>query len=71
MSLPQTIEIPGAAKLQSGLVSIGIVTGLLSFGAFAAEDGGAGLIVGAISAGFFWAASKVRTTRRLIGGVYR
>ena len=69
--LPLEIEIPGAKKAQGIIAGIGCVAGLFSFGAFAAHNGFAGAILIAVTFAAFWIASTIKTTKRLVGGVYR
>ncbi|MDF1722443.1 MAG: hypothetical protein P1U65_17350 [Minwuia sp.] len=62
--LPDEIPIPGAIKLQGWMYGLGMIAGLLSFGAFSNGDGGFGVIVAGIGLGLFWLGSNIKTHKK-------
>lgn len=71
--LPNEVPIPAAIKRQSWVFGFGVISGVLSVGAFSNGDGGAGVILAATAIGLFWIGSKIKTHKRAVaeGKVYR
>ncbi len=68
--LPDEIEDKNAVKAKGWTIAIGVVSGLLSWGAFSNGDAEAGFWLALICAGLVFIGSKIKTTKKLGGGIY-
>lgn len=62
------IPIPGRKKVQAWLLGIGAISGLIAVGCAQNGNGKAMLIYGAIAASLIYAATKIKTKRKLKRG---
>lgn len=65
--LPDEIPIPAAIKFQNWVFGIGGISALICACAFAAGNGGAGVIFGGGAFALFWGGSKVKTHMKAFG----
>ncbi len=69
-NLPKEIAIPGRKNLQLFLVLIGILPAFLGMGAYAAGSAFGVILCGGITLGIWTLAGKIKTVKKLRGGVY-
>lgn len=69
-NLPKEIAIPGRKGLQTIVIAIGVPPAILALGAFGSGSILGAFICGSIAVGIWTIAGKIKTTKKLCGGIY-